>query len=205
MKRMMIACAFLFAAAAGRQAVAQEHGEGDRPDRKERVERMERLKQMRMIETLDLGEDDAVRFMAKRKEHEDRIKGLAEERNSLLDELQEQLGPPPGGRGEGKPGGKPDGRQESKPGAKPDAKPDAKSDATPEAKPDIQLVEKDVARILDQDRKIFDERKRYQDEMKKMLGDEKFAKMLLFERDFQMQVRDAMGRSMNRRSGKFDE
>jgi len=48
--------------------------------------------------------------------------------------------------------------------------------------------------VLEQDRKIFEERRRYQDEMRKMLSSERFARMLLFERDFQMQVRDAVGR-----------
>jgi hypothetical protein len=66
-------------------------------------------------------------------------------------------------------------------------------------------VEKTVAGVLEHDRKIFDERRRYQEEMRSMLPPERFAKMLVFERDFQMQVRDAMGRSMKRRASKFDD
>jgi hypothetical protein len=195
MKRMMIACALLIAAVAGRDAAAQNHERPDRPEMRERIERVERLKQMRLIEELQLGEEEAVRFMAKRKEHEDRLRGLADERSSILDELEAKLGP----TGDARPDGKSDGKSEGKSGGKSDVKPDAK--------PDMQAVDKDVARILEQDRKIFEERKRYQDEMRKMLSTERFAKMLLFERDFQMQVRDAMGRgrNMNNRPQKFDE
>lgn len=193
MKTMMIACALLFAAAAGPNALAQDPDRPDRPDRpemKERLERVERMKQMRLIEELELGEEEAVRFMAKRKEHEDRVRELAEERNSIMDGLETTLGPGPEGRSAGKGGG----RSEGKAGEK------------PAAKPDIAAVEKDIARVLEQDRKIFEERRRYQDEMRKMLDTERFARMLLFERDFQMQVRDAVGRGRGagRRSQKFE-
>jgi hypothetical protein len=195
MKRMMIACALMIAAFSGRDAAAQGHERPDRPEMRERIERVERLKQMRLIEELQLGEEEAVRFMAKRKEHEDRLKGLADERNSFLDELGAKLGPPADARQDGKSGGKSEGKS----GGKTDVKPDAK--------PDLQAVDRVIALILEQDRKIFEERKRYQDEMRKMLSTDRFAKMLLFERDFQMQVRDAMGRgrSMNNRPQKFDE
>ena len=188
MKTMMIACALLFAAAPGPNALAQDPDRPDRPEMRERLERVERMKQMRLIEELQLGEEEAVRFMAKRKEHEDRIRGLADERNSIMDGLETSLGPGP----EGRSAGKGDGKSDVKPGAKPE--------------PDIAAVEKDIARVLEQDRKIFEERRRYQDEMRKMLNPERFARMLLFERDFQMQVRDAVGRGrgVGKRSQKFE-
>jgi len=197
MKTVLIAIALLFAAAAGRPAFAQEP---DRPpppraDMRERLERLERMKQMRLIEELQLGEEEAVRFMAKRKEHEDRLRDLADERDAILDGIEDNVGP----RHEGRSEGKSDSRSEGRSGGKTDAKADARQD--------LPAVEKDLARLQEQERKIFDERKRYQDEMRKMLSTERFAKMLLFEREFQAQLRDAVGRGRggNKRSGKFDE
>jgi hypothetical protein len=145
-----------------REAAAQPR---EHRDRRDRVDRVERLKQMRLIEELQLGEEESVRFMAKRKEHEDRMKALAEERNVILDNLSEKL----------------------------------------EEKPGEAAVEKELARVLEQDRKMFEERKLYQEEMKKILPAHKFARMLIFERDFQKQVRNAMGQSMKKRSSKFDD
>ena len=48
---------------------------------------MEHLKQMRLIEE-STHRRDAVRFMAKRKEHEERMRELAGERNSILDGME---------------------------------------------------------------------------------------------------------------------
>jgi hypothetical protein len=148
-------------------------------DRKDRIDKVERLKQMRLIEELALGEEESVRFMAKRREHEERMKALAEERNAILDGLSAML--------EGEPGG----RSGAKPGAKP-------GEPAPE-------LEKELARVLEQDRKMFEERKQYQEEMRKLLPAGKFARMLIFERDFQTQVRNAMGQSMKRKSSKFGD
>jgi len=50
---------------------------------------------------------------------------------------------------------------------------------------------KGVDRVLDIDQQIFAERQRYHDEIRKFLGQAKFAKFLVFERDFGRQVRDA--------------
>ncbi|MBI5214338.1 MAG: hypothetical protein HY960_01145 [Ignavibacteriae bacterium] len=55
---------------------------------------------------------------------------------------------------------------------------------------------KDVPKLVDvietSDEKLFRERERFRDEVKKLLSPEKFAKFLLFERDFNKQVRGAM-------------
>lgn len=170
MKNFMIPCLFILTAFFVRGAAAQppEH-----QGRKERVDRVERFKQMRLIEELQLGEEEAVRFMAKRKEHEDRMKTLADERSGILDDLEKSIG--------------------------------VNSSEAPESKPDEAAIEKDLARVFEQDRKLLEERKRYQDEMRKMLPTEKFARMLIFERDFQTQVRNAMGERMKKRSSKFDD
>ena len=55
---------------------------------------------------------------------------------------------------------------------------------------------KDLGKLTDQvqdaDQKVFAERQRYQEEMKKFLSQEQFAKFLLFERNFNRQVMDAL-------------
>ncbi|HLF14414.1 MAG TPA: hypothetical protein VI932_05955 [Bacteroidota bacterium] len=162
MKKIIVLCVLFLAAWFVQDAAAQPR---EHRQRKDRIDRVERLKQMRLIEELRLGEEEAVRFMAKRKEHEDRMKALAEERNAILDNLAAKL----------------------------------------EDKPDEAAVEKELARVIEQDRKMFEERKLYQDEMKKILPADKFARLLIFERDFQAQVRNAMGQSMKKRPSKYDE
>lgn len=47
-------------------------------------------------------------------------------------------------------------------------------------------------KVLEIDRKIFTERQRYQDEMRKFLTPEQFAKFLVFERNFGKQLKNAL-------------
>ncbi len=157
----MIVLLFLLFAWPAYHADAQSR---DRRGRRDGVDRVEHLKQMRLIEELSLGEEDAVRFMAKRKEHEDRMRAFSAERDSMLDGLGAKL---ESGAGEAD-------------------------------------VEQDAVRVLGQDRKMFEERRRYQEEMKNFLPAEKFARLLIFEREFQAQVRNAMGKNLKKRS-KFDD
>ena len=162
MKQLMILCLLLLSVWPAQYADAQSR---DRRGRKEGIDRVEHLKQMRLIEELNLTEEDAVRFMAKRKEHEERMRELAGERNSILDGMEAKL----------------------------------------ESQPEAAGIEREAGRVLDQDRKMFEERRRYQEEMLKFLSVDKFARMLIFERDFQTQVRNAMGKNLKKRSSKFDE
>jgi Spy/CpxP family protein refolding chaperone len=53
-------------------------------------------------------------------------------------------------------------------------------------------IAKRIAEVSDLDQKIFAERRRYQDELQKLLTKEQFAKFLVFERNFGRNVRDAM-------------
>ncbi len=159
---MMVLCLLLLVAWPANVADAQSR---DRRGRREGVDRVEHLKQMRLIEELSLGEEDAVRFMAKRKEHEERMRGFSSERDSMLDGLGARL----------------------------------------EGGADAAGIEPAVNRVLEQDRKMFEERRRYQDDMRKFLPAEKFARLLIFEREFQMQVRSAMGKNLKKRSSKFDD
>lgn len=137
--------------------------QGMRREKREGVDRVERLKQMRLMDDLQLGEEESVRFMAKRKAHEDKMMEMETERDRILDELAIQL----------------------------------------EDKASGEIITASCDRVLETDRKMFEERKNYQDEMRKLLSKEKYARLLLFERDFQTQVRDAMKRSMGRRQSKY--
>lgn len=158
---MLLLLGLTIAAWAHDDASARQH---DRRQRRDRVDRVEKLKQMRLLEELRLGEEEAVRFMAKRSEHEDRMKSLAQERNALLDSLEAKV-----------------------------------------AAGEPAALEREIARVLEQDRKLFDERTRHQQEMRKFLTAEQFSRLLVFERDFQMQVRSAMGKNLRKRSSKFDD
>jgi hypothetical protein len=135
-----------------------------RMERPNKVDRVERLKQMKLMEDLQLGEEESVRFMSKRKAHEEQMRGLEEERGKILDDLAISL----------------------------------------EDKAGDDKLRASCDRVLEVDRKMFEERKRYQDEMRKFLSVPKYAKLLLFERDFQSQVRDAMKRSMGRSKSKYE-
>ena len=53
-------------------------------------------------------------------------------------------------------------------------------------------VQKLTDQVLSVDQKIFNERQRYQEEIRKLLSPEQFAKFLLFERNFGRQVKDAL-------------
>ena len=59
-------------------------------------------------------------------------------------------------------------------------------------KGDAKELQKRVDEALDIDQKIFAERQRYQEEMKKFLTPEQFGKFIVFERNFGRRVRDAM-------------
>jgi len=67
--------------------------------------------------------------------------------------------------------------------------------------------DKDYPRLSEEiqtiDLKIFNERQRYQDEVQKSLTPEQFAKFLLFERDFNRQVKDALEEMRGERGRKY--
>jgi len=133
-------------------------------ERQKKVERVERLKQMQLMEDLQLGEEESVRFMAKRNAHERQMRMMVDKRGKMLDELALSL----------------------------------------EDKAADQKIKAACDRVLDMDGKMFEARKQYQDEMRGLLSTGKYAKLLIFERDFQSQVRDAMRRSIGRSKSKYD-
>jgi hypothetical protein len=113
---------------------------------------IEKLKTMRLIEVLKLNEDDAARFVAKQRVHDDNIRAIMEERNKRVDEVEELI----------------EGGNE-------------KTDLT-----------KKTEEIIIFDKKIFNERERYIQEMGKFLSPEQFAKFIIYDRNFNRKVRDAI-------------
>jgi hypothetical protein len=71
-------------------------------------------------------------------------------------------------------------------------------------KGDAKELQKLSDQVLGIDLKVFTERQRFQDEVRKSLTPEQFATFLIFERNFGRQVRDAMD-EMRRRSGRGEE
>jgi hypothetical protein len=53
-------------------------------------------------------------------------------------------------------------------------------------------LQNSIDEVLNVDRKIFAERQRFQEEMRKFLSPEQFGKFMVFERNFGRNVRDAM-------------
>lgn len=66
-------------------------------------------------------------------------------------------------------------------------------------------IDAQIDRITAIDRKIFDERQRYHEELRKFLTKEQFAKLLVFERNFSRQVRNALEEMHQERRGRGPE
>jgi hypothetical protein len=112
---------------------------------------------MRLIEALNLGEEESVRFFAKQNLHDNKIHELMELRRSALDNVEKLL----------------------------------------TDKADVKETQKAIDKILEIDQEIFTERKNYQESLRQTLTTEQFAKYLIFEHNFDRQLRDAM-REMRR-------
>jgi hypothetical protein len=63
------------------------------PDRQrnERPERLEQFRKMRLIESLKLDEEQAVRFTAKQRAHEEKLRDLMMSRNLVLDQIESTI------------------------------------------------------------------------------------------------------------------
>ncbi len=115
-------------------------------------ERIEGYRKMRLIEVLKLNEEESVRFFAKQNAHEEKMKDIMDERNDVLNDMEDVLD---------------------------------------------KKAQKDLPKLIDKikelDQKVFQERQRFHDEIGKFLPIEKYAKFIIFERNFNRQMRDAMG------------
>lgn len=116
-------------------------------------ERLERYKRMRLIEVLELNEEDAAKFVAKHKKHQNIMHELMQERMKIIDELEQSL------------------RDKSR---------------------DNKKVENLFARLDESDQKMFNERKRYQADIKSMLTTEQMVKFYVFDRNFNRELREAV-------------
>jgi hypothetical protein len=132
-------------------AVAQRDPGSGRQERN-RAPRLEKFRKMLLVEELNLGEEEAVRFSAKQNAHESSIHKLMEERNDLLDQIDSRV----------------------------------------KGKVSDQDYRSTSEKVLDLDKRIFDERRRYQEELRGFLTPEQFARFLVFERKFGRQVRNAI-------------
>ena len=79
-------------------------------------------------------------------------------------------------------------------------------DRKAEEKSDQKVIQKLSADVLNIDEQVFAERKRYQEELRNFLTPEQFGKFLVFERNFEHRMREAMEDMMqNRRHRDRDE
>jgi hypothetical protein len=61
----------------------------DRPGQFRAQQRVEQFKKLRMIEALKLDDDTSIRFFTKYNKHEEVMRGINEQRNDLIDQLQD--------------------------------------------------------------------------------------------------------------------
>lgn len=85
MKKYFIIMTILFSALS--ILSAQERGMGGRRFEKDR-ERIEELERVKLIETLDMNEETSIKFFARRKEFNDKMKDLNRQKDEKLDQLQ---------------------------------------------------------------------------------------------------------------------
>ncbi len=114
--------------------------------------KIEKFKTMRLIEVLKLNEDEAARFTAKQRVHDDSMKALMKDRNTKIDAIDEIL----------------------------------------RTKAGTGDIDRQTQSVLSVDQKIYDERLRYYGELQKLFTPEQFAKFIIFERNFNRRLRDAM-------------
>ncbi len=66
-------------------------------------------------------------------------------------------------------------------------------------KADAKEIQKLSASVMDADEKVFAERKRFQEELRNFLTPEQFGRFLVFERNFEHRMREAMEGMMKER------
>lgn len=59
--------------------------------RKDAREKIEALEKIKLLEALDMDEETALKFFARRNEHQDKIKALIDELDSQLEEIESRL------------------------------------------------------------------------------------------------------------------
>ncbi|MER3522519.1 MAG: hypothetical protein C4326_00245 [Ignavibacteria bacterium] len=128
------------------------------------LQRIERFKKMRMIETLELNEEQSVRFFARYNEHEKMRRDLLRQKDEVLDKIERLL------RNNGEP----------------------------------KEYEKLFADVIAINRRLGEERLDFFNGLSDLLTIEQRAKLLLFERRFENELREAMREARQRRRGPFE-
>lgn len=130
------------------------HGSEKRP-----FERIERFKEVRLIETLDLKEEQSVRFFTRMKEFEKRRHELQKAKGEALDKIEQAI----------------------KDGA------------------DDKTLEKLFPEVAAADVRIGEERAKFFNGLSDILTLQQRGKLLLFERNFERDLRDAIRETQKRR------
>lgn len=128
-------------------------------------ERIERFKKLRMVETLNLAEDQSVRFFARHNEFENARRELEKQRNDILDRIERLV----------------------------------RNNADPKE------YQKPFAEFAAINRRLEEERQKFFDGLSDLLSVEQQAKLLLFERRFHLELREAIRETQQRRRGRLGE
>jgi hypothetical protein len=131
---------------------------GGGPDQRP-FERIEQWKKARLIETLDLKEEQSVRFFARLNEHDNTRRELRKEKGEALDKIERLI------------------RNHA----------------------EAKELEKVFPEVLGVDEKIAEESRRFFNSLTDILTPEQQGKLLLFERRFERELRDAMHEIQRRR------
>jgi Spy/CpxP family protein refolding chaperone len=139
--------------------LAQPHGGGRGPD-KQSFERIQQLMKMRMVETLELKEEQSVRFIARFNEHDKVRHDLMKQKGEVLDRIEKLVKDGAGDR----------------------------------------EIEKAVSEAIALDNRMMEERAKFVNGLADILTVPQRAKLLLFERRFERELRDAIRETQQRRS-----
>jgi Spy/CpxP family protein refolding chaperone len=139
-------------------ALAQPPGPGRGQDRHS-FERIQQLMKIRMVETLDLNEEQSVRFIARFNEHEKGRRELMKLKNDALDRIDKLV-----------------------------------SESA-----DEREIEKAFPDALAIDVRMMEDRAKFHDSLSDILTIRQRAKLLLFDRKFERELRDAVRETQRRR------
>ncbi len=124
---------------------------GPPPDRRG-AERVEQLKKIRLVESLDMKEEQSVRFFSRMNDHENAKKKIMQEKMDLLDKLDKLV------RNEG----------------------------------DAKEMEPLFSQVQAMDAKLVSEKEKFFTDLSDLLSPTQRAQYLLFERQFERELREAM-------------
>lgn len=90
MKKILFLTIFILAGFVS-AGFAQDEMDRDKPPRRPPLEKIEQLEKVKLVELLDLKEDEAVRFFARRKEFRKNQRELFEKRDDLVKGIEKKL------------------------------------------------------------------------------------------------------------------